>query len=94
MAYLLCWRCPAGVAHVEEAEGDGVLVCGLPLHIAVVDCPGVDAGRGPRFEPAQPEAMGVQGPCERACNCNTISSSAWLPSEDLDRSSHVSGLAH
>ena len=68
------------MAHVEEAEGDGVLVCGLPLHAAVVDCPGVDAGRCPRLEPAQPEAVSVQGPCKRACSSSTISSSqAWLP---------------
>ena len=77
MACLLCWRGPAGVAHVEEAEGDRVLVCGLPLHATVIDCPGVDAGRGPRLEPAQPEAVSVQGLCKRACNSSTVSS--WHP---------------
>ena len=83
MACLLCWRGPAGVAHIEEAEGDGVLVCGLPLHIAVVDCSGVDAGRSPCLEPAQPEAVSVQGPRQRACNSSTITSFQARPSPGL-----------
>ena len=58
-ACLLCWRGPAGIAHVEEAEGYGILICGLPLHSTEVDCPGIDAGWRSRLEPAQPEAMSI-----------------------------------
>lgn len=64
---LLGGRGPGCVRHVEEAEGDGIIIGRLPLHAAIVHCPGVDAGWRPRLQPAEPEPMRIQSLCQSSC---------------------------